>query len=247
MAIKFNPFKMNTAPGPGVSKEEAEKRGFFKFFEIFFHNFWRLISLSVIFLAFCIPVVTIGAALSANSYVLKNIVAGDYVQVFPDFLKGMKKNWLWGTVIFILSLAVTAVMYIGLPTYYVQHNLFGYIGIAVMGAGAVVCFFMLYYIYTLQSCFHIKFKSLIKNSAIFATVCLLRNLFITLILAVIIYMFYVLMRTAIIFGSLFILLAVMFSGYFTSYMVYIPIKKYMIDPQTEAKDNGKDKIFEDTI
>ena len=42
-------------PGPGVEKEEQQKRRFFLFFELFFRKFWKLIQLNLLYLLFWIP------------------------------------------------------------------------------------------------------------------------------------------------------------------------------------------------
>lgn len=53
-------------------REPLEKRRFFVFIEVFFHKFWKLIGLNLLFLLSCIPVVTIGPALCAMAYVTRN-------------------------------------------------------------------------------------------------------------------------------------------------------------------------------
>ena len=51
-------------PGPGVEKEEQQKRRFFLFFELFFRKFWKLIQLNLLYLLFWIPPLIAGTLLT---------------------------------------------------------------------------------------------------------------------------------------------------------------------------------------
>ena len=59
-------------PGKGVDKNGPQKKRFFHFFELYFRKFWKLITLNMLYVLFCIPIVTIGPATAAMTYILKN-------------------------------------------------------------------------------------------------------------------------------------------------------------------------------
>ena len=51
-----------TKEGKGVSKDGQQKKPFFLFFEICSRKFWNIILVGLLFILFCIPVVTFGPA-----------------------------------------------------------------------------------------------------------------------------------------------------------------------------------------
>ena len=58
-------------PGKGVGKNEREKKRFFQFFDLFFRKLGRLVQLNLLYILFCIPVVTIGPATAAMTKILR--------------------------------------------------------------------------------------------------------------------------------------------------------------------------------
>lgn len=61
-------------PGPGVGKDEPEKRRIVVFFEIFFRKIWKLEQVNLIFLMLCIPIVLLMLGLNAIvSTLFKNL------------------------------------------------------------------------------------------------------------------------------------------------------------------------------
>lgn len=58
--------------GKGVSKDEPEKRGMFKFFELFARKFWKYITLNLIYILACIPTIII-------LFFLTSLISGSYL------------------------------------------------------------------------------------------------------------------------------------------------------------------------
>ena len=83
-----------TKPGKGVDKNGPQKKRFFHFFELYFRKFWKLITLNLIYILFCIPIVTIGPATAAMTYILKNYTMERPVFLWSDFLEAFKKTVL---------------------------------------------------------------------------------------------------------------------------------------------------------
>ena len=75
----------------------------------FLSRIFDLVVLNVIFLIFCIPVVTIGASLSGLYYVSLKLVRGEEPYIWRNFFKAFRQNFRQGTVIWIL-LAAAAVL-----------------------------------------------------------------------------------------------------------------------------------------
>ena len=62
-------------PGPGISKDAPEKKGIFRYFEMFFRKFWKLLQLNMLHFVASIPFMVIMFFLSPTDY-LVNLVFG---------------------------------------------------------------------------------------------------------------------------------------------------------------------------
>jgi len=228
-----------TKPGPGVPKDQPEKRRFFQYFEIFFGKFWKLVILNLLYVAFCIPIVTIGPATAAMFYVLRNYNQRRHVFLPSDFIDSFKKNFKQGFVVWLLDLAAILLLAynyffwtgdVGLP------SLLTDIAFAVLVFISVILLFMNYYIFTLISSFYMTLKQVIKNSFIFAVIGLWRNLFITLILAVIGLLCFTFYGIATILA---LIILFSFTAFTVSFLIYPVIKRYLIDPVLEEEEKKR--------
>ncbi len=70
-----------------------------------------LFVLNILFLLTCIPVITIGAAQSALYAVTLKMVRGEESYLIKSYLKALKENLRQATAVWLLSLAMSAVMY----------------------------------------------------------------------------------------------------------------------------------------
>lgn len=102
-------------PGPGIEKEEQQKRRFFLFFELFFRKFWKLIQLNLLYILFWIPPLiagtlltpynatlaylafflvgtfTAGPATAGAIYILRNFATQTPVFLLSDFSSSLRK------------------------------------------------------------------------------------------------------------------------------------------------------------
>ncbi len=69
-----------------------------------------IIILNVLWIVCCIPIVTIGASTTAMLYVTMKIVNGEDAYIVRKFFKSFKENFLQSTVIWLIMLAVGAVL-----------------------------------------------------------------------------------------------------------------------------------------
>ena len=130
-----------TREGPGVETGAPPLKGIRLFFRIFYMNFWKLITLNLIFIAFCIPVATIPAAMSGMVRVLRDMV--DEKLIFPwlDFWKAFKSNFLISFLYGILVLIVAVLFYLSVPYYLNNGN--NFIFIIFGGLFLLACFIFL--------------------------------------------------------------------------------------------------------
>lgn len=87
-----------------------------KFFDMdnpFFRTLSRIADLMILNISFiicCIPIFTIGAALTGMYYVTLKMAAGEEGYIFKAFLKSFKQNFRQSTVIWLIALAVGAIL-----------------------------------------------------------------------------------------------------------------------------------------
>ncbi len=74
--------------------EASPKYGFKRFWFVLTQNFWRLVGLNLLFLVFCLPVVTIPAAVCGMNRVLINFTREGHAVLWTDFFKEFKANLL---------------------------------------------------------------------------------------------------------------------------------------------------------
>ena len=78
-------------PGKGIPKAPMEKKGIFKFFEIYGRRIWKLVQVNMIFVLACIPVVTFGPAVAGMTKVARNYSQERNAFIWTDFWTTFKK------------------------------------------------------------------------------------------------------------------------------------------------------------
>ncbi len=81
------------APGPGIDPDAPEKTGLARFLEILQLECVSLFKLNLLFLASCIPVITIPLALFAMNYVVRRMVLDQPVDCFYHYRTAFLKRW----------------------------------------------------------------------------------------------------------------------------------------------------------
>lgn len=123
-----------------------------------------LIILNLIFMLSCIPIVTIGASISALHAVCLKIVRGQESYMWQGFWKAFRQNFKQGTVLWIISV----ILFIFINVDYtilnsVDSPLFTCVKIA-LGSVSVVLFSMFIYIFPIIAHFKCTIRQAIKNS-----------------------------------------------------------------------------------
>jgi len=80
--------------GKGVNPDDPKLRGPFRFFYVYGVNFFKILKLNLLYILFCLPVVTIGPATAAMVYVLKCHINEEHVFLFYDFFRTFKENFI---------------------------------------------------------------------------------------------------------------------------------------------------------
>ena len=89
--------------GPGIAKDAPKKRGFIVFYEFFFRNFWKFITINLVYGLICAPVITNGLANVGITNVARNIARDKHSFGLSDFFDTLKKNWKQGLIAGIIN------------------------------------------------------------------------------------------------------------------------------------------------
>ncbi len=224
--------------GRGISKNAPKKKAFFVFWEIYFRKFWKLIQLNFITFIFCIPIVTIGPALSGMTKVLRNYVLEKGTFTFHEFWKGFSKNLKQSIPVGIADILICLSAVAALRVYPVLAQEYGniYNVLCVVSVSfAFTLLMMNFYIIPMIVATDLKLINIIKN-AFFLTCIALKKNFITLVIVITSIAFWI---VAVFLNNMTVilipLLPVSFIGLVIMFNTYPQIQKYVIDPYYEER------------
>ncbi len=228
--------------GPGISKNAPKKKTFIVFFETFFRNFWKFITINLVYGIISLPQITSGLASAGFTHVARNTARDKHSFGLSDFFDTIKKNWKQALGAGIINTLVYAIIIFDLWFFYTSvKGVFGVIGLGLMLSVLVIFTMMNYFIWTLMITFKFKLKQIYKNSFNFAVINLKKNFlcFFSLLLvhAVYVGILFLFQRFWHIVLSLEIMIYILtypgFKFLLVQYCCFPAIKKYIIDPYYE--------------
>lgn len=164
--------------GPGVRKDEPLKKGSALFVELFIRRFWDLIKVNIIFIVYCIPIITIGPAIGAMTSVTMSMVRQNHIYILSDFHNAFKENWKQSIIcgfiscIIFVFLSIPAVFYLRLA----QEKPILYMICFICIFISMLCGLALLYIYPLIITVSLSIKDIFKNAVLLSIVCLKNTL-----------------------------------------------------------------------
>ncbi len=175
-------------------------------------------------------ILTFGPVNAGCTYIVRNLVKGEHVFMWQDFIGTIKQSWKQALPMGILDLAVLGLSIYSLISYYYNYANY-YILFWMMLLIIMLYSFIRFYLYTIMVTFELNFFQIIKNSMIFTLLGFGRNiiLFFGIVLLVVLTIWL---------GALFLPLGVISlfmilfssSAFMGMYAAYPMVKKYMIDP-----------------
>lgn len=229
-----------TKEGPGIRKDAPKKKAIFVFFETFFRNFFKFISINLVYILLSLPIVTHGMASAGITNVARNTARDKHSFGLSDFFETIRKNLKQSLVVGIINAAVTFLLISSLRFYndsYLQtKSIMSLLGFGVCLSFATCFAIMNFYIYTLMITFNFKIKELYKNSFKFVFVNLWKNLLCGIILLAVYAVYIVIalliddIRVLIIELIIATLTLPAFRFLMVQFFTFGSIKKYIIDP-----------------
>lgn len=157
--------------GPGVPKDGPKKKTFVVFFETFFRNFWKFITINFIYSLLSVPLVTNGLANVGLTHVVRNTARDKHSFGLSDFFDTIKKNLKQSLIAGIINVFAFGILIFDV---YFFHNVEGTMGIVGTGIALalLLTFIMMnFYLwtliitfsYTLKQAYTISFKLAFAN------------------------------------------------------------------------------------
>lgn len=79
---------------PDIPKDMPQKKGFVRYMETLWREFFEMLKLNLLFLVTCIPIVTIPASITAMSRITVTMVQDKNHFLWPDYWKAFKRDFL---------------------------------------------------------------------------------------------------------------------------------------------------------
>ncbi len=191
--------------------------------------------LSIIFLITCIPIITIGPALTALYYATAKSLRRDRGYISKEYFKAFKLNFLQGLVSGLILIAASSILAIDWKYAKNLHNTTGVILFSIFTALFIILFFITIYIFPVLSRFKTKTLHLFKTAFFMS----MRHLPSTILMAIIVIFFGLLVylfRIPIVFAPALCTLLV-------SFLMERIFKKYMPEKSEEEESNGVDEWY----
>ncbi len=227
--------------GSGVSKDEPTKKSFFRFWEIYFKKFGKLILLNLVTFLFCIPIVTIGPAIAGMTRVLRDYSTGKSIFMMHEFMKGFKDNWKQSLPIGILNVIICASAALAFRVYPQlaaadAGNDTLYTVLTVITISLAFTFFVMnFYIYPMIIATDLSLKNILKNSFFLTCLALMKNIGTLILVGLVAVSTGLLCYLMPFFLILIPFFSFSFIGHIIVFNTYPVIQKFVIDPYYEER------------
>lgn len=167
-----------TKPGKGVRKDAPKKKRFFYFFELYFRKIKKVILLNLLYILFCIPIITIGPATAAMTKIAMDFVEEKPVFLLSDFWDAFKANFKQGLVVGILQIVILVLSVYAFMFYYTYSfvSWVDYVMLIFVIFFAIIFIMASFYVYILMTKVELKVIPLLKNSVMLAFLGLRTNI-----------------------------------------------------------------------
>lgn len=137
---------------------------------------WLLLRLNVLFLTFCVPVLTIPASVSGMTKALMNLVTKDDCELWNDFWREFRSGF-WKSLAAGLAAAavMAAVFFAGYAAYALSAGFISSLGVAFIIIFEALLFFALCYLFPILATVDIGLKHALKNSLLLAFIEIKHN------------------------------------------------------------------------
>lgn len=218
----------------GVKKYEAEKRGFIKFFILFFRGYSKLMYCGFLTLLSTLLIIPSGLGAVGQARIAR-IAARERHSFGSDYFEAIKKNWKLALISGLINNIIFIFSGMSLYTLITNSEAAGPLMLIITALSLLLITFVKYYTSPIMLTFNVTLGQLYKNAIILSFAGFWRNILILLvhtaahlvILLPLLIDLYVGSGIAI---CLYLLLMPAFISFTTQYNVFPVMYKYMIEP-----------------
>lgn len=134
-----------------------------KFF-VFMGRVADLCMLNLVFIICCIPIVTVGASITALYYVTLKMVRNEESYIFRSFFRSFRQNFKQATIINLIMIAAAVLLYLDTHITKAMGDPMGKIMGVIFAVITLVYLIVLLYIYPILAKFYNSIKNTFKNS-----------------------------------------------------------------------------------
>ena len=240
-------------PGRGIPKAPMEKKGLFKFMEIYGRRMWQLMALNIIYFLTLLPVVTFGPATAAMTKVCRNWSQERNAFMWADYWEAFKKNFKQGFAMGLIDLFFMAGFAVAIPTYseWSKNSRLMFVPFVICLSCCIVFFMMHFYIYLMIVSTELSLKKILKNSFFLVSLGLKNSLWTLVVWIMVFGAIFLFLPFSVFLLIFFPFSFVCFVGAFNCYPV---VRKYVIQPYYDSlgQDNPEfdylktdDAVFKD--
>ena len=165
-------------PGPGIPKDAPPKRGLALFFDVLSREFFELVKLNLLYLLFCVPVVTIPAATTAMCRVTLTMLRDQNHFLWHDFFSAFRREFKWSTLLGLPLLALILLCDGALRFYGAAALASPVYGIPLFAGGVLLLLLLCaaLYLFPMLALVDLPPRQALNNTLLLALLCLPRNL-----------------------------------------------------------------------
>ena len=183
----------------------------------FLGTLFDFVLLNLLFLITCIPIITIGPAISALYSITLKEAKNEHGYMIKPYLLAFKENLKNGIVLFLLYFAAGAVLLFNITFWAQLNGIIANIALIIVAICIVLYVVSFLYVFALNARFENSIKQTIKNSALLALANPKQTIFLLLIFAATFILAY--------FASLFRVFLLLFGFAFIAYCASFPLTK----------------------
>ena len=132
------------------------------------NKFSDLVILNLLFVLCCLPIVTIGASVTALSYVTLKMKDGEEGYVSRSFFKSFKQNFKQATIIWLIMFALALIMFLDFRLMRAYEGALGSAVRVTVYVGALIWLMVFAYVFPLLARFENTIMAMFKNAILLA-------------------------------------------------------------------------------
>ena len=225
-------FRFRDKPGKGVPEDAPPKTGLALFFDALFRNFFDFIKLSLLFTLFCLPVITIPAAMTALSKIAFLMSRDEHYFLWMDFRDAFKKEFVHSTILgwlYFAALGLTAASTYVSATQ-AENNVFLYVPLVLASVAFILLLLTGFYIFPMLAAIDLTPVQAAKNAFLLAILYQPYNILTLILVVVINYLLLNFLPFSLILWPLFFF---MFLCFLTTFCANAGISKYVLQQNEE--------------